>query len=215
MFRWNTPLVPPANSAKNTDIAYVIGNKSDDENGSSLYSKAVDNGLKLDTIDGLQDVPSQNSAANLQSRDVIGNKTDTHDGNSLYAFGHTMDEHIHKASKVYPTLAGGKTVTAAAGAWTLGNFSEIVPINTITDDFDIHFVSIESFTANDVYELVLYATTTEIARVRFARTAVQSPTLNTRIQTPIIDANTQIQAKIACAGGTSRAITMSIFYHTY
>jgi hypothetical protein len=128
-----------------------------------------------------------------------------------------LEEHAHSASKCYPTLAGGVTVTGAAGAQTLGAFQEIVPANTITDDFDIHYLNIEDASADDQYELVLYAVTTEIARVRFiVDTSVFGGGLPALpVQSDIIPKNTQIQAKLATAGGGSDTATISLHYHTY
>jgi hypothetical protein len=90
---------------------------------------------------------------------------------------HHLDEHVHSASNVYPTLAGGVVVSTGAGAWQEGAFVEIVPASTISGGgegrFDIHWVSVENISANGVYELSLYsgAGDTEIARVRFTKSA--------------------------------------------
>ena len=131
---------------------------------------------------------------------------------------HLLDEHVHSTSHVYPTLAAGVTVTGGAGAWGLGAYAEIVPVNTITERFDIHWMAIEGASAEDVYEIVLYAGTTEIGRARFAVTItaglhpVMSPIV---FQTPIVAANSQIQAKVASSGGGADTVTVSIHYHTY
>lgn len=128
---------------------------------------------------------------------------------------HVLDDHAHKESLVYPTLADGVIVTGAAGAWTLGAFAEIVPINTITDDFDIHFISVEDLSANDIYEIHIFEATTLIGVTRVVKTANQDSTTQVPIQTPIVRANSQIQAKIASASGGSDTATISIFYHEY
>lgn len=131
---------------------------------------------------------------------------------------HRLYEHGHSAAKVYPTLAAGVTVTGAAGAWTLGAYAEIVPVNTITTQFDIHWIVIEDASTDDTYELVLYAATTEIGRVRFAVTL----TAGGRVILPpiffqcaVVAANSQIQAKLASLGGGGETVTISIHYHTY
>lgn len=164
-------------------------------------------------------VPSQDSTNNNIWGDVIGNKIDTHNGNSLYSKIKTVLEHVHSSAKVYPTLANGVTITGATGAWTLGSFAEIIPASTITSDFDIHFISIENISANDVYELVLYkgavSSEIEIGRIRFVKTALIEAVLNVPIQTPIISANERISAKLASAGGGSDTATVSLFYHVY
>ena len=159
-------------------------------------------------------VPTADGANNNTMNDVIGNKNDSHVGSSIMAIVETLIDHVHHSSKVYPTLANGVAVLSGA-AWVLGNFVEIVPINTITSDFDIHYVSIEGLDANDTYELVLYTgADVELGRVRFVKNAVQDGTVNVPFQCNIVDANTQIKAKLATSGGGDTA-TISVFYHTY
>lgn len=158
-------------------------------------------------------VPAIDSADNVDVVDVIGNKNDTHDGDSVRAMVHRLDEHAHKPSKTWPTLADGVVVTAGA-AWVLGSYAEIAAVNDIGTDFDIHHISVEALSANDVYEIVLYAATTEIARTRVVKNANQDGTMNIPVQCPIQPANTQIQAKVATASGGDTA-TISLFYHEY
>lgn len=162
-------------------------------------------------------VPTADSSDNNTLRDVVGNKTDTHSGDSIYAIAHTIEEHVHKESKVYPTLAAGVTITSSATAWVLGSFATIVAASTITSDFDIHHISIESISANGVYELVLYygAGDTECGRVRFTKNANQDGTMNVPMMTPIIPANSQIRAKLASNNAVADTSDISIFYHTY
>lgn len=129
-----------------------------------------------------------------------------------------IEEHLHVVSKVYPTLAPGQRLTSGPAMWALGDKTEIVPVNTITNDFDIHWVSIELITNIGVYELVLYKglalAEIEIGRVRFAKTAVFESTLNIPMITPVIDANERISAALADDGGAG-AIDISLFYHEY
>ena len=158
-------------------------------------------------------VPAVDSAANSSIEQVVGNKNDTHDGDSVRAMLHRLDEHAHKESKVWPTLANGIVVTAGA-AWVLGEFAEIAAVNDISVDFDIHHISVEALSANEVYEIVLYAATTEISRVRVTKNANLDGTMNIPVQCPIEPANTQIQAKVATEGGADTA-TISLFYHEY
>ena len=166
--------------------------------------------------DAPTEVPTVDSAANSDIRDVIGNKNDTHSGTSIMALAETLEEHAHKEAKVWPTMADGIVVTAAATDWTgLGNYAEIAAANDITSDFDIHYISVEDISANGVYELVLYAATTEIGRVRFVQNAVQDSTVNVPFQTPIVAANTQIQAKVASDNAAADTVTISLGYHTY
>ncbi len=154
------------------------------------------------------------SAANIDIVDVIGNKLDTHDSDSLSGHAHNTNDHFHKACQVYPTLANGVAVAGAGGVWTLGAFVEIVPITTITEKFDIHWISIEALDDNTVYEIVLYAVEVEIGRVRVTKNANLDGTMNIPFQCALQAANAQIQAKCASAAGNSVA-TISLYYHTY
>lgn len=162
-------------------------------------------------------VPAADSSDNNTFRDVVGNKNDGHTGDSVYSIAHRIEEHVHKESKVYPTLAAGVTVTSSATAWVLGSFATVVAASTITSDFDIHYISIESISANGVYELVLYygVSDTECGRVRFTKNTNQDGTMNIPMMTPIIPANSQIRAKVASSNAVADTVDISIFYHTY
>ncbi len=127
-----------------------------------------------------------------------------------------LDEHIHSSVFVRPTLAAGKLVEGA-GVWTPGAFKEIIAVNDIGSDFDIHWINIEGATADDIFELILYVETTEITRERFTITLtagnrVTLPPLST--QTPILQANSQVQAKVASAAG-NQDVTISLEGHMY
>lgn len=136
--------------------------------------------------------------------------------NSPYEHLHLGSDHFHSEARVYPTLANGVTVESDGVAWTLGAFVEIVPVNTITVDFDIHNIGVENITANDVLELWLYAGAgdTFVGHVRFTQNAVQDAVVNVPFQTPIIAANSRIRAKVASAGGGTDC-TISLKYHEY
>jgi hypothetical protein len=153
-------------------------------------------------------------------RSLIGESTDFPNGNStVFAFGNAGYQHIHQSAKVYPSLADGITVTGGSGAWTLGNFSEIISANTITTAFDIHYVNFENASANDIYEFVLYSGALgeeiEIARIRTYKYATSTGAINVPIQIPVQYANSRISAKLASKGGGGDTVTVSLFYHQY
>lgn len=160
-------------------------------------------------------VKTSTQGALIQALDVAEPSSRTTD--SPYDKLHNTCDHLHSSAKIYPTLAAGVTVTGAVGAWTLGSYAEIVPASTITDAFDVHWIVVESVSASGIYELVLYAATTEIGRVRFSvvDTAQGSTISPIPFICPIQAANTQIQAKVASSSGGSDTIDISIFYHTY
>lgn len=160
-------------------------------------------------------IPAANSPDNKIFSDVIGTKLDTHNGDSIAAFGYTILKHVHSPSDVYPSLADDVQVIAAAGVWALGSFKEIVPVNGITNDFDIHFIEISTASANDVFQIHLYAVEVLIAKARFARTTNQVRVASKPFQTVIIPANTQIQAKLSSKAGGSKTADISIQFHPY
>ncbi len=129
---------------------------------------------------------------------------------------HVLDEHFHSIESVYPTLAAGIDVLSGA-IWTLGNFVEIIPADTIIEDFDLHFLVLENVSDDETYELVFFNVETEISRVRFAadnpagnRITVSPIPLQTEIQMK----NSQIQAKLA-SSGAAETVMISVIYHTY
>lgn len=128
-------------------------------------------------------------------------------------------DHIHSAQKVYHSLANGVTLTGHATAWTLGDKTEVVPVNTIDQPFDIHYLNFGSASVTDTFEIVLYkglaGAEIEIGRARVVRAAAQSGTAPTPIMTEMLPANTRISAAVASASGGGDTIVLSLFYHTY
>jgi hypothetical protein len=209
------------NAAINTANAN-IGNPATN-NLTSLTAKLGNDTVtvkaRFDLIDSNITVPAPDSATNTEMRDVIGNKTDTIAGTSIATKALRIDDHVHSIARVYPTLANGVVVTGAAGAWAEGAYVVIVPTNTIQSPFDIHYINVAAFNANDTFELSLYAGPNggeiEVGRVRFTRLSNVGAAPHIPFQTPIIAANSQIKAKIASQAGTSNTATISIMYHTY
>lgn len=113
-------------------------------------------------------------------------------------------------TKVYPTLAAATTVAAAAGAFTLGAFVQIVPATTIVSDCYIDAVEIEAISAALKGELVLYhgAGQTEFARLAFV--AAGRYTLSAQKKIP---ANDKIEAKFATTAGGSQTCDVRLSYH--
>jgi len=108
--------------------------------------------------DGLA-VLDKNSHDNYSVSDAVGNRLDTSFSGGIYnnnpsLVGHAKAGyyHIHSPAKVYPTLDDAVTVTASATGWTLGTKVVIVPADTITEYFDIHWVLVHAISATDEYD---------------------------------------------------------------
>jgi len=165
-------------------------------------------------------VPAADAVTSDTMAQTVGNKNDTHSGDSLYAENHTLLEHNHSAAKVYPTMADGVLITSSDVDWTgLGAFAEIIPKDTITSDFDIHFVNVEAVSATAIYELVLYSSDTtaerEVARVRFPKTTNQDGPQSVPVQIRLMRGSSQIKAKLASNNAVADTATVSLFYHEY
>ena len=116
---------------------------------------------------------------------------------------------------VYPTAAVGATVTSGTGAWVESDYWPIVPVDTITNPFHIHGISIEtSDLAAGTFELSLYSGVghTEVARCRFAIVGGFFGNVVDLVTGVRIAADSQIDAKLRCSVGTPDTLTISIRY---
>ena len=148
----------------------------------------------------------------------VGNNTDDHNGLTLFGRHEQQLEHIHSAQKVYPTLAAGAALTTHATTWVLGTIVEIIPVNTIINQFDIHEVLVEDVNTQDkTYELVLYygADDIECCRWRFASTTNKGGIPAQFGMTVLIPANSRIRGQLAIEDGGSKTAKVSLRYHIY
>ena len=175
--------------------------------------------------------PAANNTDNDNLNDVVGNKTDaaqTTVGTTRSLMGYLKGvlntvlavdtdteiilDHLHGVNKVYPSLATGISPVSAGTAWTLGNFIEVVPANTITTIYDIHFIKVEGFDKTGTYCLVLYegASDIEVGRCRITRDSNSATFGFSPFMTPLIAANARIRAKLAHSGALAATLTFSI-----
>lgn len=178
------------------------------------YSNNDINLIKSKT-DNLTSDPADQS----QIDSKLGETTDYASHQTLLGYQNSLYQHVHKPSKCYPDLADGITITGGVSAWTLGSFVEIIPADTITTAFDIHWIEVEAVNAVDTYQLKLYSgaegSEEEIGCVRFTRASNQTGASNVPIQIPFQHANTRISAKLASKSGGSDTATISLYYHIY
>lgn len=161
-------------------------------------------------------VPDPDGDGNDTINQLLGNRNDDNSTHTIFGHVHDLWEGMHHPQKVWPTLADAVIVTAHADAWTLGNYAEIVAANAISTEFHIHHIHISTPSANGEYELVLYAGTTEIARVTFTRTDKKDDVEGLDIRVPHCAANTQIQAKLASGNaGSADTLKVKIWYHEH
>ena len=174
---------------------------------SSIISDISDIDGKIDTvISDISDVDGK-----------VGTSSDDYPTASIFGFLNTLYDHIHKPALVYPSNADSVLVAGGGGAWAQGSKVEIIPVNTVTGYFDVHFVTVSQTSATDEYQLELYSgeagSEVLIAQSKFYR---DNTTRSTQypIQTSIIAANTRISASLASAGGGDNT-RVSLSYHIY
>jgi len=150
-----------------------------------------------------------------------GANTDAASVNTIFGRTKKIDEHLHSSAKVYPELANPVTLTKAAGAWAdyPASKTEIVPINTIASPFDIHFILVDTISANGNYTVKLYSgaigAEVEIAVVSVVKTASASQEGAIPIQCPVQAANTRISGAISSSNAAANTLNLKIHYHTY
>ena len=138
---------------------------------------------------------------------------------TLLAYGNMGYQHVHNPCRVYPTRVDPVLITAANGAWAAFPApTEIIPANTITTAYDIHWAIVSNLSETDYYEMKIYGgaggSEAEIAHIAFSKTAVFIQEGNLPVQVPRIAANTRISAAISC--GTALATCrVKFYYHEY
>lgn len=171
-------------------------------------------------------ISDENSWENKTINDVIWNRLDksfsneNRDNPSLVWYNRAWYYHIHSPAQLYPVLADPITVTASTNAWTdYGSWVEIIPANTITSAFDIHWVDIFDISANWNYVLQLgkWAIGSEevIGTIWFWRNAVQSQEWQSPIQVSPVPANTRIVARLSSSNSAADTCDVKVYYHTY
>jgi len=101
----------------------------------------------------------------------IGEPNDSEYDQTLFGKSYVLLHHAHSPQWTLPAL-GSAAALVAGNSLALGNAVQVIPINTITSPFDIHFLNALTVTANASYELILYsdsACTQEVARTQFSR----------------------------------------------
>ncbi len=190
------------------------------EFGKRILTNTVSLLVNLAVVDGFHDVPSASGSDNNQMRDVVGNKTDSHGDISLIGRAKQTNEHLHAINQLYPVLAGPVELEKASGAYAAFPFpTEIIPVNTITEDFDIHWLIASAISANGDFIIRLYqgnpGSETVIATKSVVRNAVQSQEGALQMVTPLMVANKRISAALSGSNAGQDTLSIKLEYHTY
>jgi len=158
----------------------------------------------------------------LQNHLGSSRPTLNHDEDSVNGNIRAINEHIHTEQRTYPTLADGVGVDSGATNWAEGTITQVIPADTITSDFDIHFLNIEAVGDDGVYQVNVYYgdSNTFAGSIRFNvdGTGAIKPTVGLKHQTPIIPANSKVSLGLAYSKATlngAQTIMVSLVYHKY
>jgi len=140
--------------------------------------------------------------------------------NPLMAYIITGYYHVHGAAFLYPRLASPVALASAAGAWNQGgSIVEIIPANTITKAFDLHWLTVTALSATLEGVVILYqgapGAEVEMCAIDVTRTSNFIQEGPTPIQVPQIPANARISAKFIDSTSGAQSCAVKLRGHTY
>jgi len=139
---------------------------------------------------------------------------------SLIAYSQTGYYHVHGASFLYPDKAIPVQLTANAASWNeTGAIVEIIPANTITKTFDLHWASITSISAvlDGVIDIFTGGAGSEIkiASIDVSRTSNFSRENAMPVQIPQQVANSRISARFTSSTANADTVSLKVYGHVY
>ena len=110
---------------------------------------------------------------------------------------------------VYPTLADGAQVVSSTGTWSVGAYSVVMPSGTVTSDYLINMVTVESMTKDGDFEFILYygESDVEVGRIRFSYVGGFFGNSVFRMPSVLVPANSKLRARLACSTGLTGGAT--------
>lgn len=156
----------------------------------------------------------------------IGSESDyvhvpfTPDSSTVLAYLQTGYYHVHGASFIYPDKADPVTVQSSAASWSItGTIVEIIPVNTITKAFDLHWASVSDI-SNTLYGIVdifsgAPGAEVKIGSVDVSRTSNFSQEGQKPIQIPQQPANTRISCRFSDSTTSAQTIKIKLYGHVY
>lgn len=144
---------------------------------------------------------------------------DDHNCDNVYGKLCRIIRYLTNQEKCYPSQANGITISSGNNSWQTGSYTEIIPINTITSDFRIHKIYIESTSDGGVWQIDLYKGSDGneelIGSVRQSYEGTKGIMVvynEIYIKTKYLDANERVSCKVSHSIG-SETITISLGYH--
>lgn len=137
----------------------------------------------------------------------------------------SLEEHIHRGLRCYPTLMAGVTIADGGGPWVETAVpAQVIPPVTITDPFCIVEINVEDYIiAPDLFEMEFYygpaGGEALIGRRRFTLMDPVGPPIASHIppfpfRSPVQMAGERISARLASlTGGNSLTFSLGYIVH--
>jgi hypothetical protein len=140
--------------------------------------------------------------------------------NTALAYLQTGYYHVHGASFIYPDKADPVTVQSSVASWSVtGTIVEIIPANTITKAFDLHWASVSDI-SNTLYGIIdvfsgAGGAEIKIGSVDVSRTSNFAQEGQKPIQIPQQSANTRISCRFSDSTSSAQTIKIKLYGHVY
>ena len=128
-----------------------------------------------------------------------------------------IHEQVHSGDQlVYPTLAAAIVATSSAVAWTMGNYIEIIPVNTVKTMFYLTGIVINNMVIDTEYEINI-ATGLGAAEVIIGTFTHETHDTNLSciipLNTPLkVSSNTRISVRCASENAAPDTCTIKLMY---
>jgi len=139
---------------------------------------------------------------------------------TIYGFLQTGYYHIHGASFIYPDKANPVTLTSGVNSWAEdGAITEVIPANTITKAFDIHWcklsvISADLFGVIDIFSGSV-GNEVKICSIPLSRSSVFSGETFSPVQIQQQPANTRISCRFSDSTTNARTVNVKFMGHVY
>lgn len=162
--------------------------------------------------------PNENND-NITINDIIGNKYDSHNCNTLFSKLSKILRFLTCQDRCYPSQSNGITINSGNSPWETSDYIEIIPINTITDNFSIRKVYVEDTSDGGCWQIDFYKGMSGdeelIGSIRQSYEGTRGSMVvynGIDIKTKCLDANERVSCKASHSLG-SETITISLGYY--
>ena len=114
--------------------------------------------------------------------------------------------YLTNQDRCYPDKTTGITISSGSSAWETGNYTEIIPSNTITSDYRLHKIYIEATTDGGCWQLDFYKGTVgnEVLIASIRQSGISEIKGDAEIKCKCLDANERVTCKASHSAGSEK-----------